>query len=70
MAENLVDIRLLRRTEVLHLSGLSRSTLYEMVSKGAFPAPVRISARAVGWRAAEVEEWLKSRPPASDNNWR
>ena len=62
--------RLLRREEVERLTGISRSTLYDMISKGVFPRPVRINARAVGWRVTEVVAWLESRPPASATDWR
>ena len=62
--------RLLRVREVLRIVGVSRATLYEMVRRGAFPAPVRISARAVGWKQSEVQRWLPSRPTATEANWR
>ena len=62
--------RILRREEVQRVSGLSRSTLYEMVAAGAFPGPVKIGRRAVGWRESEVTRWLESRPRASDTEWR
>ncbi len=38
--------------------GLSRSTIYLRVSHGAFPAPVSLGGRAVGWLDAEVDAWL------------
>ena len=56
------DCRLMKLAEVLRLCGLSKSTLYELIPKGEFPASVRISARSVGWRQYEVREWLESRP--------
>ena len=62
--------RLMRRDEVLHVCGISRSTLHEMVADGTFPRPVRINARAVGWRVADVIAWLESRPVATGTNWR
>jgi Predicted transcriptional regulator len=46
-------------------TGLARSTLYEMISRGAFPAQVRLGIRAVGWRAAEVEDWIIERMASS-----
>ncbi len=62
--------RMLRREEVLKFSGLSRSTLYEMIRNRTFPAPVRIGARAVGWRESEVVSWLESRHRAAETEWR
>ena len=62
--------RLLRIDEVLGIVGVSKSVLYEMIGRGQFPRPVRISLRAVGWRRREIDEWLESLPPASEKNWR
>ena len=56
--------RLIRLPEVLHLCGISRSALYELVSRNEFPQPVRIGARSVGWRQRDVHGWIESRPPA------
>lgn len=53
-----------RRREVEKLTGLSRSTLYEQMAKGRFPRPVRLTQRAVAWRASDISEWLASRPSA------
>lgn len=53
-----------RRTEVEALTGLSRSTIYDLMSKDAFPRPVRLSARAVGWPESAIEEWLATRAAA------
>jgi prophage regulatory protein len=50
--------RLLRRPEVEHLVGLRRSAIYDAMSRGEFPRPVRIGRRAVAWREADVLRWL------------
>lgn len=57
--------RILRRPDVEQLTGLSRSTIYAMISEGSFPRPVRLGKRAVGWPASQVEAWLQSRPSAA-----
>ena len=64
------DWRLMRLEEVLHLCGISKSTLNDLIAIGAFPKPVRISARAVGWWTWEILAWLKGRPPAASTGWR
>ncbi len=56
--------RLVRRREVLTLTGLSTSTLYRRMAQGEFPRPVRIGPGAVGWRLGDVMAWLDSRPAA------
>ncbi len=53
--------RILRRPEVESRTGLSRSTLYAMVAVQAFPAPIKLGVRAVGWLETEVTDWLERR---------
>ena len=36
-----MDARMLRRPEVETRTGLSRSTIYAMISEGTFPKPIR-----------------------------
>ena len=48
----------LRLPAVKARTGLSRSTIYMRVAHGAFPAPVSLGGRAVGWIEAEVNAWL------------
>lgn len=52
---------LIRRKEVERRTGLSRSTLYALISSGDFPPPVRITARAVAWPESHVENWITQR---------
>jgi len=47
--------RLLRLPEVLKIIPVSRSTWYLGVKSHDYPAPVKISRRAVAWRRHEVE---------------
>lgn len=61
MESDLQQLRIVRRAEVLHLTGLSRATLYRLLGQGRFPCPVRLSTNAIGWREAEVRAWLESR---------
>lgn len=53
--------RLMRIQEVLKLCGLSRATLYREIKLRSFPAPVKLSARSVGWLQDDVVRWLASR---------
>lgn len=52
----------LRRRAVEATTGLSRSTIYDMMDRNEFPRPIRIGKRAVAWPESTIEEWLKSRP--------
>ena len=33
--------------------------LWAELAEGAFPKPVQLGARAVGWIEAEVDEWIR-----------
>lgn len=59
-----VYTRMLRRPEVEARTGLSRSSLYAMMSRGTFPRPKRIGQRAVAWSEDEIENWLTTRVEA------
>ena len=62
--------RILRFAEVLEVTGLARSSLLRRVKDGTFPAPVRLGgdrSRAVGWLRSEVDEWITSRPRATES---
>jgi prophage regulatory protein len=49
---------ILRRPDVEKRCGLSRSTIYQLMTEGRFPRPVRLGKRAVGWRESDIAKWL------------
>lgn len=53
--------RILRRPDVETRTGLARSTIYDWMKRGAFPRPVALGARLVGWRESDIEKWLAAR---------
>jgi prophage regulatory protein len=53
---------ILRLPEVMRLTGLSRSSVYRLESLSQFPARVKLSNSASGWRAEQVWMWINSRP--------
>lgn len=53
--------RLLRRPEVEVRTGLNTSTIYSMMSCGAFPRPVKIlGTRNVAWPESTITAWIQS----------
>ena len=57
--------KIMRIPEVIDATGLSRATIWRRVRSGEFPPPVRLggpNSRSVGWKKAEVEEWIDTRP--------
>lgn len=53
-------LRLMRLTEVLNLTGLSRATLYRKIRAGTFPPQQRVASLCCGWRVGEVDIWLRN----------
>lgn len=54
--------RLIRQSEVTHLTGLARRTIYEKIEEpagegGNFPRPVKLG-RISAWVEAEVYAWI------------
>ena len=61
----MMDTKILRMPEVREITGLSKSGIYKLLHADppdTFPRPVKLGKRAVGWRVADVEAWLASRP--------
>ncbi|KHA55293.1 DNA-binding protein [Aeromonas hydrophila] len=59
MSIDLSQVTLLKRRQVEAATSLSRSTIYDMMSKGQFPKPVRLGAQRVAWRERDIIEWLE-----------
>ncbi|MER2625292.1 MAG: AlpA family phage regulatory protein [Accumulibacter sp.] len=51
----------LKVSDLVAMLGLSRTTLYRLIAAKAFPKPVNLSPRRVGWLAATVDDWLTAR---------
>lgn len=53
-------LTILRRKQVEVRTGLSRSTIYDRIKAGTFPAPISLGEKAVGWIEAEIDAWLNA----------
>ena len=51
--------KILRRSSVEELIGLSRSSIYAMMANNEFPKQVKLGRRAVGWREDDIQNWLE-----------
>lgn len=60
--------RLLRLPDVIHATGLKRSTIYDLLAATPprFPRPVPLTATARAWRSDEIEQWIAARIAARD----
>jgi len=50
--------------EVCRLTTLGRSLIYELVKRGEFPAPLKLSVRSSRWRRSDVIQWIEARAGA------
>lgn len=57
-------IRILRLAQVINITGLGKTKIYELQEED-FPQRVRITSHCVGWIEAEVQAWLAQRVQAS-----
>ena len=57
--------RLMRRAEVLRVTGLSKSALYRKIGDRTFPSAIALSIHSVAWLESEVSSWIASRVAAS-----
>lgn len=57
-----IQERLLRRQDVAELTGIrANSTLYDMIRRGDFPSPVKLSTRSSAWRESDIRQWIATR---------
>lgn len=59
------DVTFMRLPEVKAVTGLSKTSIYELIRGKCFPAPVRLGPRAVAWVKAEIRQWAVDRVNAS-----
>ena len=56
---------LLRLEQVQAITGLSRSSVYKLISESKFPASIALHGRAVAWDSQAVDAWIESRITAA-----
>lgn len=54
--------RLIRLTEVVHITGLKKSAIYKRIKEGGFPVAVHLGSKHVAWKLEEVQGWIENRP--------
>jgi prophage regulatory protein len=59
--------KILRLKQVLECTGLSRSTVYDLLNvksprhDPSFPKSIQLTQCSVGWVASEIDSWIESR---------
>ncbi|POP54254.1 helix-turn-helix transcriptional regulator [Zhongshania marina] len=56
---------LLRRKQIEACTGLSRSTIYALISEGKFPKPIPLTSRTVAWTQSSIDQWIAGRIAAA-----
>ena len=55
------EIELLTLQEVLDLLKIKRSSVYDWISKGNFPKPIKFGERYARWMKKDVLDWLEQK---------
>ena len=59
------DVTFMRLPEVKAVTGLGKTSIYELIRDKSFPAPIHLGPRAVAWVRSEVRQWAVERVHAS-----
>ena len=51
--------RFIRLPEVMHLTGLGKTSVYDLMKQGRFPVRIKFNARAAMWKESEVLTWIQ-----------
>ncbi len=57
----MTDMKVLRIASVVARTGLARPTIYKLMASGKFPRKIKLTTRASGWLADEVDQWVEDR---------
>ena len=60
MTNERLTLKVLRMKDLTDKVGYKPSTIYDLISKGQFPAPMKLvpNGRAIGWFESTIDEWL------------
>ena len=50
----------IRIGHVLHVLGIAKTTLYEGIQKGIFPAPKKLTSRTSVWSVEEIRQFINN----------
>ena len=52
-------MRFIKLPQVISITGLSRSAVYQAISEGRFPKQINLGARSIAFLESEVQEWME-----------
>ena len=53
-------MRFIKLPQVISITGLSRSAVYQAISEGRFPKQINLGARSIAFLESEVQEWMEA----------
>ena len=53
--------RFLRLSEVLQMTGMGKTFIYDRINDGTFPKQIQLGSRTVVWNEQEVTKWMEDR---------
>lgn len=56
----MTNLKICRLPEVIDRTGLSRSAVYDLMSKDKFPSQISLGPRSVGWIESEITDWIEA----------
>ena len=58
--------RFLRLPEVLQITGMSKTFIYDRINDGTFPKQIQLGSRTVVWNEQEVIKWMEDQMAPDD----
>ncbi len=52
---------IIRLPQTIQKTGLSRSTIYNLLSRGEFPQKIQLSVRSIGFLESEIDDWIEAK---------
>ncbi len=52
---------IIRLPQAIQKTGLSRSTIYSLISRGEFPQKIQLATRSIGFLESEINDWIESK---------
>ncbi|AEB27872.1 helix-turn-helix transcriptional regulator [Francisella hispaniensis] len=56
-----MSLKILRLSQVVEMTGTSKSTIYRWINANQFPKPINLSHASVGWLEADINDWIQSK---------
>ena len=61
LATAAAPLSLLRLPQVIERVGMRRTAIYDGVSRGTFPRPIKLGRRCVAWPSDVIDAWVRER---------